>query len=109
MSKEIIIVYQDCFTCGSKQNWGEKTIEAIVNAGASYRKVSFASVEGQSHCMNAIKNGIVTFPFVTDGKTYAKDVESVLQAESARQAVKKTTRKTKKTKKGAKDGADSDS
>lgn len=109
MSKEIVIVYQDCFTCGSKQNWGEKTIEAITKAGVSYRKVSFASVEGQSHCMNAIKNGIVTFPFVTDGKIYAKDVESVLQAESTRQTAKKTARKTRKTKKGAKNGVDSDS
>lgn len=105
MNNEIIIVYQDCFTCGAKKNWGEQTLRKIATAGAAYRKVSFASIEGQSHCMNAIRNGITTFPFVTDGKTYAKDVESVLQAQSKRQ----TARKTRKTKKGSKNGADSGS
>ena len=109
MSKEIIIVYQDCFTCGAKKNWGERTINSIVKAGVPYRKVSFASVEGQSHCMNAIAQGIVTFPFVTDGKTYATSIENLLQAESKLQTTKKTTRKTKKTKKGANNGANSDS
>ena len=101
-NKEIIIVYQDCFTCGSK-NWGEKTLEAIAEAGVSYRKVSFASIEGQTHAMKAIENGIKSYPFVTDGKTYAKDVQSVLQAESTRKNAKKTKRTTKKTKKEAKE------
>ena len=53
--------------------------------------------------MKAIKNGIKTFPFVTDGKKYAKDVESLLQAESEPQMTKKTKRTTKKTKKQAKE------
>lgn len=101
-NKEILIVYQDCFTCGSK-TWGEKTLEAIAKSGNYYRKVSFASVEGQAHCMKAIKNGIRTFPFVTDGRKYAKDVESLLQAESEPQTTKKTKRTTKKTKKQAKE------
>lgn len=105
MNKEIIIVYQDCFMCGARKNWGEHTISEAYKAGVPVRKVSFASVEGQSHCMNAIKNGIVTFPFVTDGKTYATSVEKLLEAESKPQTAKKTARKTKKTQKGAEDGA----
>lgn len=109
MNKEIVIVYQDCFTCGARKNWGEKTLAAITKAGVPYRKVSFASVEGQAHCMNAIAQGIARFPFVTDGKTYATSIESLLQAEPKPQTAKKTTRKTKRTKKGAKNGADSDS
>lgn len=108
MNREIVVVYQDCFTCGAKKNWGERTIKAIAESGASYRKVSFASVEGQSHCMNAIKNGIATFPFVTDGKLYARNIEDLLQAESKPQTAKKTARKTKKTKKGTKNGTDAE-
>lgn len=108
MNKEILIVYQDCFTCGSKRNWGEKTLTAIANAGVPYRKVSFASAEGQAHCMKAIKSGITTFPFVTDGKTYATDIKSLLEAESQPQTANKKTRKTKKSKKEQKDGADSE-
>lgn len=107
-NKEIIVVYQDCFMCGSKKEWGEKTIASIVKSGANFRKVSFASVEGQAHCAKAIENGITTFPFVTDGKTYAKDVETLIQAESEPQATKKPAKKTKKTKRSAENGADSE-
>lgn len=109
MNKEIVIVYQDCFTCGAKQNWGEKTLEKIAKAGVAYRKVSFASIEGQSHCMKAIANGIKSFPFVTDGENYAFDVESLLQAESEPKTAKKRTRRSKKTKKELKNGLDSES
>lgn len=108
MTKEIIIVYQDCATCGARKNWGEKTIEAITKSGASYRKVSFASVEGQSHCANAIAQGITSFPFVTDGKKYGKNIEDVLQAESKPKKRKKTTRKTTKKAKEVENGANSD-
>ena len=108
MNKEIVVVYQDCFTCGAKKNWGERTIKAIAESGASYRKVSFASVEGQSHCMKAIESGITTFPFVTDGKSYARNIEDLLQAGSKPKTAKKTARKTKKTKKGAENGIDSE-
>lgn len=102
MNKEIMIVYQDCFTCGSKQKWGEKTINAIIKAGIPYRKVSFACAEGQAHCMKAIQNGITSFPFVTDGSRYAKDIDSLLNA-------KKSEKRTRKTKKGVKNGPVSES
>lgn len=109
MNKEIVIVYQDCFTCGAKKNWGEQTLKAIANAAVPYRKVSFASVEGQAHCMKAIKNGIRAFPFVTDGKTYATDIKTLLEAESEPQTTKKRTRKAKKTKKEQENGTISES
>lgn len=107
MNSEIVIVYQDCFMCGSKQNWGEQTIAHIMSAGKPYRKVSFASAEGQAHCARAIQNGVTRLPFVTDGKIYTYDVESLLQAESEAQADKKVAKKTTKNKKGVKNGPDS--
>lgn len=107
MEKEIVIVYQDCFTCGSN-NWGERTIAHIMSAGVPYRKVSFASAEGQAHCEKAIAQGITHFPFVTDGKTYAYNVENVIQAQSEAHTAKKTTRKTTKKQKGVKNGADTE-
>lgn len=105
MGKEIIIVYQDCFLCGSHQNWGEKTIANIMKAGVQYRKLSFASAEGQAHCAKAISMGLKRLPFVTDGKTYAYDVATLLEAESEAQTVKKTSKKTTKKQKGVKNGA----
>lgn len=107
-NKEIVIVYQDCFMCGSKKPWGEKTIEGITKSGASYRKVSFASVEGQAHCAKAVLAGITSLPFITDGKTYASDIETLLQAESKPQTAKKTAKKTKKMKKEVENGTNSE-
>lgn len=101
MTKEIIIVYQDCPTCGARKEWGESTIKTALNAKASVRKVSFVTREGEQLIAKAIENGVTRLPFVTDGKSFAYDVKSVLQAESDGKNEKKepkTTRKIKKVK-----------
>lgn len=108
MPKEIMIVYQDCPTCGARKEWGEKTIKEALNAKAFVRKVSFVTREGEQLIAKAVENGITRLPFVTDGKTFAYDVKSVLEAESCASAGKadgknekketKTTRKIKKVK-----------
>lgn len=99
MTKEIMIVYQDCPTCGARKAWGEETIKTALNAKARVRKVSFVTREGEQLIKTAIENGIKRLPFVTDGKTYAYDVKTILEAESEPQTEKKAAKKTKKTKK----------
>ena len=107
--KEAIIVYQDCFMCGASKKWGDATIAHLTEAGIPYRKLSFASQEGQSHALKAIEAGIASYPFVTDGVHYAKDVKSLIQAQSEPHRAKitaqldeKPTKKTKKTTKRGK-------
>lgn len=101
-NKEIIIVYQDCFMCGSRENWSakaKKAAEQLEKAGASFRKLSFASIEGQNHCAKAIEAGVGAMPFYTDGKIYASDLETLLEAESEPHTAKiKLTKRSKKTK-----------
>lgn len=99
MPKEIMIVYQDCPTCGARKEWGEKTIKAALNAKAFVRKVSFVTREGEQLIAKAVENGITRLPFVTDGKTFAYDVKSLLEAESEAQAKEKKAKTIKKTKK----------
>lgn len=99
MNKEIIIVYQDCPTCGARKEWGEKTIAFATKAGLPVRKVSFVTREGEKLIWQAIEKGITRLPFVTDGKTYAYDIETLIQAESEAQSAKKTKKTTKKSKK----------
>lgn len=108
MRKEIIIVYQDCPTCGARKEWGEKTIAEILQSGGTFRKVSFASMEGQAHCAKAIEQGVTRFPFVTDGKTYAMNVSSILQAESTAHGAKKKAKRSNKKQKEAKNGDNSE-
>lgn len=108
MAKEIIVIYQDCFACGSPENWNElakQTFAECEKHGITPRKVSCFSQEGQSHALAAIQAGVKTTPFFTDGKSYASNVKDLLEAESQPQTAKKSTKKSKKVKKGAKDGA----
>ena len=99
MPKEIMIVYQDCPTCGARKEWGEKTIQTALNAKAQVRKVSFVTREGERLIAKAVENGITRLPFVTDGKTFAYDVKSLIEAESEPQTSEKKPKTTKKTKK----------
>ena len=102
---EVIIVYQDCPTCGARKAWGERTIKAITESGLPYRKVSFASIEGQAHAAAAIAQGVVKYPFVTDGTRYAQNVEDLFA--KPQKAKRKTKRSTKKAKE-QEDGSNTD-
>ena len=95
--KELLVIYQDCITCGSLKNWGEKTIKTIKETGVKYRKVSFASAEAEKHALKAIEAGVKGYPYITDGIKYSQNIADFTNT-------KKTTKRTKKTKKGAKNG-----
>lgn len=102
--KQLIIVYQDCPVCGNRKEWGEQTIGAAKNAKAHLRKVSFVTHEGEKLIAEAVQNGITRLPFVTDGKIFAYDAKSVLEAKSDAKSGKKQAKKSaRKTKKVSKD------
>lgn len=110
MSKEILVIYQDCFMCGAPENWSElakQTFAECEKAGIRPRKVSCFSQEGQSHALAAIQAGVKTTPFFTDGTKYASNIKDLLEAESQPQTAKKTAKKSKKAVKEAKNGTDS--
>lgn len=109
MSKEIAIIYQDCPTCGARKKWGEETIKHITSTGNSFRKVSFASQEGQAHCAKAIASGVTSFPFVTDGKIYSTDINDILKAKKTKKVAKKSKKTTKKAKESEDGRIDSES
>lgn len=85
--------------CGSNKAWGERTIKHMETKGIAYRKVSFASMEGQSHAMKAIQAGIKSYPFVTDGENYAKNIDDLLETKKADVKITTKAKKSKKTRK----------
>lgn len=119
MSKEILVIYQDCFMCGAPENWSElakQTFAECEKAGIKPRKVSCFSQEGQSHALAAIQAGVKSTPFFTDGEKYASNIKDLIEAESRAQneqdeaepqKAKKTAKKTKKAVKEAKNGTNS--
>lgn len=103
MSKEYILVYQDCPMCGSRKWWGEKQISFAKARKATIRKVSFVSEEGHRYCFEALQAGKATMPFFTDGEGhFGKDLQelvaSVKGIKSSDKSKKKAKRKNVNTK-----------
>lgn len=95
-NNQLILVYQDCPMCGSRENWGKKQLAAAKANRADIRKVSFVSAEGRKYCYEAIQAKKATMPFFTDGEGhFAPDVES-LMAEIKPKSVNKPRKSHKK-------------
>lgn len=100
MSTEIIAVYQDCFLCGSTSEKDQKMLETIAKKGAEFRKLSFATMEGQELCAKALENGVRGFPFFTDGVNFSQNYEEILNAKPVKEVkVEAKPVKTKGSKK----------
>lgn len=93
MSKDLVVVYQDCPTCGNRKEWGEKTIEVAKKSGLDIRYVSFATAEGQNLCKQAVYAGVGRLPFITNGQKFSSDIADFIEA---KKTAKKGTRKPKK-------------
>lgn len=112
MSKEILLVYQDCPMCGSRKEWGEKQTEVANKYGFSIRNVSFVSREATDAKLmwKAVKQGIRNYPFFTDGVKFSKDLSDFVEkpAENAKKSSKKpaksAAKSTRKKKTEVKDG-----
>lgn len=89
MNKELVVVYQDCPTCGNRKKWGEKTIEAAKQSGLDIRFVSFAIEEGQKLCKEAIYAGVGKLPFITDGIKFSDNIEDFVKVAKKKKAAKK--------------------
>lgn len=102
MSKEILLIYQDCALCGDKKEWGAAQLALASKASQPVRKVSFVAEEAQGLPAKAVKAGITSMPFFTDGVHFAKSVEELLGLQKAEAKPKKSTKK--KIKKEEADG-----
>lgn len=89
MSKELVVVYQDCPTCGNRKKWGEKTIEVAKNSGLDIRFISFATEEGQRLCKEAIYAGVGKLPFITNGSKFSDNIEDFVKVEKKKKVAKK--------------------
>lgn len=95
MTREIVVVYQDCALCGAK---GRQKIADLAGQGIMVRKVSFITEEGRELCAKAVEKGIGSMPFYVDGNDFATNIEAFLLQKPA-ETVKKTQKLTSSTKK----------
>ena len=85
----LTIVYQDCVMCGSREEWGEKTIEGANKIKEEVRKLSFASPEGEKLCREAIYAGVTELPFITNGVIFSQNIEDFVPKKTKTRKVKK--------------------
>lgn len=87
-SKEILLIYQDCPMCGAREGWGEEQEAAAKKAKVEFRKVSFVAQEAQGMAQKALKAGIASMPYFTDGVHFAKTLEELVAQVSPKKKAK---------------------
>lgn len=74
MPKVIKLVFQDCVFCGSKKEWGDEQLKIAAKKHYQIEKVSFVAPEATNLMKKAVKSGIRSMPFFTDGEIFSKDL-----------------------------------
>lgn len=109
MSKEIIVVFQDCVLCGSK---GKRKVAEYAEQGIYLRKVGFSTPEGKDLIHKAVmKHKIGSMPFFTDGECFDVSIPGLLakiakREEKVVEKPKKTTKRKRKSTKKVKEATD---
>lgn len=94
MPKTIKLVFQDCVFCGSKKEWGEEQLKIAARKHYQIEKVSFVAPEATVLMKQAVKAGVRSMPFFTDGEIFTKDLRDF--APKRNTAKKSSKKKVKK-------------
>lgn len=120
MSKEVLLIFQDCPYCAPREKWGKRQMELAEKHNIVVREARYDMVGVDGLIQKAHNMGISTLPFFTDGKTFGFDLSIFVKApvdksvpketvETAKAVDVATTKRTsrKKTTEGAEvDGVD---
>lgn len=104
MSKEVLLIFQDCPFCGEREEWGRKSMKIAQENGIILKETSFKLPGAKGLIQNAISRGVDHMPFFTDGEKFSYNLQDfvenqVIPADSAETT---TTAKTKARKRKAK-------
>lgn len=99
--KQIMLVYQDCPTCGAREGWGEAQTKVADAHGMEIVKVPFYKEGIGELIWKACKSGM-TLPFFTDGENFSKDIIDFKEPDYIEDAEAELAKP--KTKKGKKNG-----
>lgn len=87
----ILLIYQDCYDCGSSKAWHEKIQESAADLGVLIKYTPHNTPGAKELILEAHKKGIEV-PFVSDGKRHSRKLEDLVE----RPAQKSTTKKRQK-------------
>lgn len=102
MSREILLIYQDCPYCKPREEWGEKQKAVQKKYGLKVRARPFDGVGVDGIIQKAQSRGVNSLPFYTDGVRFSyelidfvedakrvKEAADEAEAKPARKAMRK--------------------
>lgn len=91
-TKKIMVVYQDCYLCGSRRKTIPPKIKRLVDLGYEVLLMGFTNPAAKPFIAKAVELGIGSMPFYTDGEHFASTINEMIDLISP-----KKSRKIKKT------------
>lgn len=92
MSKNLKLIFADCFACGMRKEWAEHQLAEARANEFDIEKLPFYADGAAEYIRLAINQG-VNMPFFTDGVKVSKNVADFIVVEEPK---KKTKRRVKK-------------
>lgn len=84
MSKEVLLIFQDCPYCKPREEWGKRQMELAKEHSIVVRETKYNFPGAGDLIKKAQNHGLSTLPFFTDGKTFSYDLSSFIQKQVPR-------------------------
>lgn len=88
MSKEILLVYQDCYNCDANKSWYERAVKIAQDGGLNIVPTPHNMLGVKGIILKAAAKGCEKLPFFTDGKKFSYDIAKFVE-KSDKKATKK--------------------
>lgn len=109
MTKEVLLIYQDCPYCEPRTEWGKRQMKLAKDYGIKVVETPYNAVGAKGLILEAQSHGANTLPFFTDEVKFAYDLSEFVEvresdkltAEDKAAAPKTVTKKTRAKKQAA--------
>lgn len=78
MSKEVLLIFQDCPYCEPRKKWGERQMQLAKEHNIVVRETKYNFPGAKGLIQKALNYGLSTMPFFTDGKMFSYDLSSFI-------------------------------
>lgn len=81
MSKEVLLIFQDCPYCKPREEWGKRQMQLAKDHDIVVRETKYNFPGAKGLIKKALNHGLSNMPFFTDGKTFSYDLSSFIPAQ----------------------------
>lgn len=78
MSREVLLIYQDCPYYGAREEWGKQQMEVAEKNDITVRETYYTFPGAKELILEAVSHGIKGTPFYTDGVIFSRELVDFL-------------------------------